>query len=98
MAIIEPDDPRLVFMPESAVVGANGTCNVMRDKFFCVHPEKGLVFWQLNRRRYGQLVGASPQCNTNKDIVISIRDKMYPWAEIKTFPIVLVPIDVSDYF
>ncbi len=95
---IEPDDPRMVYLPEADVLKASGHCGVMRDRWFCVHPERGLIFWQPDtRKRKGSLTGASPQCNSNESISQSIQAKLYPWAEVKFIPMVIVPIDVGDY-
>ena len=95
---ISPDDPRFVYLAESKAVDASGHCDVIRDAWFCVHPEKGLMFWQDNlRRRKGSLTGARPQCNRNEALARDLCARMYPWAEVKQIPLVIVPIDVSDY-
>lgn len=93
----DQDDPRLVYMAESNVTSSKGSCDVMKNRWFAVHPERGLVFWQPNGRRKGQLVGSAPQCNSDKNIAERVVAPMFPWAEIKFFETVIVPIDVSDY-
>lgn len=97
MAVICENDERLVFMPLESTLSANGMCNVVRDHWWCVHPKKGLVFWQDGKRRKGKLIGASVQANKNKSVTQHFGEKMYPWAEITLIPIVLVPVDLKDY-
>lgn len=92
-----PDDWRLVYMPETDIEKASGICNVMRDRWFMVHPERGLLFYQSNRRRKGQLRGASAQCNTDKAVVERLRQELWPWAELRFYERVIVPIDLGDY-
>lgn len=93
----EKDDWRLVFIPEDKVLDGKGHCDVMRNRWFAVCPERGLIFWQPNGRRKGQLRGASPQCNGDHSIALRIIAPIFPWAEIKRFDVVMLPIDVSDY-
>lgn len=95
--MVEQDDWRLVFMTESDVTAASGMCMAMRDRWFSVHPERGLLFWQDEKRRKGQVKGASPQCNGAEAIARDLADKMYPWAETRFYPLVLMPIDHRDY-
>jgi hypothetical protein len=95
--MIQPDDDRLVYLPEGDTLSATGMAQVLRDRWFSVHPERGLIFWQCEKRRKGQLRGASPQCNGSEAIARDLAARMYPWAETKFFPLVLVPINVSDY-
>jgi hypothetical protein len=94
---ISQDDPRLVFMPFDQVAAAKGFCNVVRDRWFVVHPERGLLFFQTDKRRIGKLLGAAAQCNANKQIATRIRDKMYPWAEVRQFALVMEPIAAGDF-
>ncbi|QIG70562.1 hypothetical protein PP744_gp093 [Rhizobium phage RHph_N38] len=95
--MIEPDDKRLVFLPETDILKASGTCDALRNRWFAVHPDKGLIFWQVETRRQGQLRGAFPQCNSSKHITEDLITRMYPWAEVKFFDLVLVPININDY-
>lgn len=88
---IDPNDPRYVFMTEADVLKAGGSVDAIRNRWWSVHPEKGLRFWQSMRGRQGKLEGASPQCNSNEEIVLSQGD------EVKFIPLVLAPINVSDY-
>lgn len=96
-ATIAPDDLRLVYMAETDVLAANGMVEVLRDRWFSVHPERGLIFWQAEKGRRGQLIGASPQCNSHEAIARSLASSMYPWAETRFFPLVLLPINLRDY-
>ena len=46
MTVIEPTDPRLKFVPEAeASVPPGGLIEHFKDRYWVVHPEKGLVYW-----------------------------------------------------
>lgn len=94
---MERDDPRLIFMPLDKVLEATGPVMAIRNVWWSVCPERGLIFYQTNPRRKGALRGSSPQYNATRDIAESIQNKLYPWAETRLVPIVLYPIDLSDY-
>lgn len=83
------------FMKESDVLSANGICQVYRDRFWIYCPARGLVFYTFQKR--DGIREATPQCNSQEFITISLRDRMYPWAEVKFFPLVLKPININDY-
>lgn len=84
---IEADDPRLLFLPFDQIEKGTGVCNVIRNSWWSVHPEKGLIFW----KRYVQddIQRASPQCNSVKEIADQVAGKLYPWAEIRQIPLVI---------
>lgn len=92
-----PDDPRLVFMPFDQVVAANGICAIIRDHWWSSDPERGLIFWQTECRREGKLIGASAQCNRDEGTARLLQQRLYPWAELRFEPLVIQPINVSDY-
>lgn len=41
--------------------------------------------------------GYSPQCNSNKDIVKSMCERMYPTCSVQQIPVVYLKINPSDY-
>lgn len=90
------DDPHNRFLALDQVDAASGLCNVLRDHWWLVHPEKGLCFYQRETRR-SDLKGASPWSNKNKQIAENIRDRHFPWASVQQVPLVLVPINPKDY-
>lgn len=95
---MEISDPRLVFMKKDEVLNTTGFCQILKDRWFVVHPETGdLVFYQPQKKRAGNLLGASPQCNSSENTAEYVRSKTYPWAEIKFFERVACPIDPKDY-
>lgn len=85
----DADDPRLIYMPLSDVDKATGPCELVRDAWWLVHPERGLVFWTRTPRK--GLRGASPQCNQNKAVVDHVAPSLWPWAEIRQIPLVMWP-------
>jgi len=94
---LDQDDWRLVYMLENEITEARGIVNIMTNRWFAVHPKRGLVFYQpQGGSRKGKFAGASPQCNGDERIARHIAKTM-PWAEIKFFDAVHVPIDPSDY-
>lgn len=90
-------DWRIVYLPENEAIAARGVTDAIRDAWWCVHPDKGLMFWQPLAKRKGKVLGAAPQCNANESITRLIMAKTYPWADVKQVPLVLCPIDVRDY-
>jgi hypothetical protein len=93
----EPTDPKLVFMPLDQATAANGMVQVIRDAYWAVCPERGLIFWQGDTRRSGQLRGASPQCNAAYGVASKLFPKSYPWADVRQIDLVLAPIEPRDY-
>jgi hypothetical protein len=64
---------------------------VMRDRYWAVHPERGLLFYVGRRsRRTG-----SPQCNDSRAIVERLCP---PFAEVRFLPVAFIPVDVSGDF
>jgi hypothetical protein len=76
------NDPRL-----SDVDRAQGPCEVIRNAYWAVHPERGLVFYTQTPRR--GLRGASPQCNQDRNVADRIVPHVMPWAEIRQIPLVM---------
>lgn len=90
MSVVPSDDKRLIFIPlEKAIVCPSGFVQHIKDHWWVVHPEKGLVFWDKKVM--------SPQCNSNESLTRRIWEQMYPWAEIKFIPSVFRTINPSDW-
>ena len=97
MSIIAEDDPRLVFIPIENAQKATGLCDI-RDNYWClVHPTKGIILWQLERKRHGNILGSILQGNRTRSITQMVQQKLYPWAEVQLIERVIIPIDVRDY-
>lgn len=90
------DSPNLRYLSLDQADAASGICNVMRDYWWVVHPERGLAFWQRDTKQSG-LRGASPWGNKNKAITEKIRDMHFPWASVQEVPLVLVSINPKDF-
>jgi hypothetical protein len=88
------DDPRLIYMPLDQVTAATGSVDTIRNAWWTVHPERGLVFWTQTPLR--GLRSASPQCNTDKNVSDMVSPRMFPWAEVRQIPLVLQPKDFSS--
>lgn len=75
-------DPRLfVAIQEDPQEGSV----VYRKRWWVTDSEGNPLFWKSGRDWY------APQCNSREDIVRSIQEKLYPWAEVKYFEIVIGP-------
>lgn len=82
------------FIPEknADIAPKNGFCQILRDHWWVVCPERGLAFfWSKGVKGLG-----SPKCNINESISRRLGSTI-PNAEIKFFPLVIVPIDMRDY-
>lgn len=84
-------------MPETEVLKSRGVCMVYHDYYFVTCPERGIVLYQDRKNRMGKILGASIQGHAVKETSEYLMKKMYPWAELKQIPLVLVPIVLSDY-
>lgn len=95
MKTIAENDPRLVFLPFDQVTNPpNGLCIHYKDRWWIVHPVKGLVFWvPAHTRKSFQ----HPQCNAQEFVARELMGKMYPWAETRLIPQVLVPSNPRDW-
>jgi len=72
---IAETDSRLSFIPVDAE-SPEGEVIHRKNRWWIVHPEKGLLIWR----------GFSAQCNSDKRIAESLRDRLYPWAEVRFIP------------
>lgn len=77
----------------------NGHMNVAVGRWWCVHPTKGLAFFNpksgngKRRSGHGNPYG-SPQCNRDE----AISKRLCPeWCEVKFVEVVYLPLIMSDY-
>jgi len=77
--VIDKNDKRLTFMPEDKVTATKGHCFAYHNYWWCICPERGLMFFNKH-----------PQANMNQQIGVDLMMRLYPWAELKQFPLVLV--------
>lgn len=77
----------LSYLPESEATTPTEGADVMLDRWWSVHPEKGLIFYKTY----------SPQCNSNEQIARNICAKLYPDALVKFIPVVFVPRRMQDH-
>jgi len=83
---VDIEDPRWIWLPIEDAEQAYDGDRVFMDKWWiCTH--KGLAFWSANRKRSF----AHPQCNNNEVVATTIRNKLYPWAEVRKYHKVYVP-------
>lgn len=82
------DDPHFVYIPlDQIVTEPDGLCQVVRNAYWAVHPERGLVFWK--RSTASDLI---PQYNSDKRVSDMIVPSQYPWAEVRQIPIVVLQV------
>ncbi len=81
-------ESRFRYIPlEKATVPPPGLIHHMKDMWWMVHPEKGLVFFDKMM---------SPQCNSIESITRRL-SAPYAWAEVRQIPSVFYSINPSDY-
>ena len=87
MEQVEDTDKRLSFLPlEKATNPPEGIIEHIKDRWWIVHPIKGLVFF----RKF------APQCNSNEELTKSLA-VMYPWSKVQFIPSVFRRINPRDY-
>lgn len=93
---IDEQDPRLVFIPMSmATVPPPGIIEHIKDKWWAVHPTKGLVFWGPKYK--SKNASPSPQHNGRREIAEGWFSEVYPWARVELIPSVFRPVNPRDY-
>lgn len=96
MSIAETD-PCLIFVPiEQASSPPSGLIKHIKDRWWSVHPTKGLIFYNPHKIRRKNDLG-SPQCNPNHSVSEYLTKEMYPWAECLFIPSVFFQIFPEDY-
>ncbi len=85
-----------VFMPFDKISEAGGIVNHIKNRWWIVHPEKGLCFHPYSDKSQ-RPQNCSPQCNSSRAIIESLRDRLRPEFEVRFFESVLQPIDIQDY-
>lgn len=94
MTGFEQEDPRIEFLSleEAMNPPREGFYNLMLDRWWMAHPEKGLVLYRPTKK----CRSAYPQCNSQKEIAERFLE-MYPWATLLLVKRCLIQIDVRDY-
>jgi len=77
---------RHVPLDKATALPTDGHWDVYADRWWCVDPEKGLLFY-----------GKAPQCNSNEGIARKIQAKAYPDAELRFIERVYLRHDCGDY-
>lgn len=90
---LEPDDPKLFYVPfDVAVTPPGGLIEHFKNRWWSVHPERGVIFFRSRKRDSG-----SAQCNGDEATARQLQARLYPWAECRFMPSVFRRIDISDY-
>lgn len=89
----------IFYVPESrAVEPAEGHAFV--NRWWTVHPEKGLAFYTTRRRSFelesGEQDEPSPQCNSDRFTAEHIQKRLYPDCITKQIPVVFVGHAVKE--
>lgn len=83
------DSPRLSFVPEEDLeLGQrySGQVTAVVNGYWAVHPERGLVVWGYGRKS----PQVYPQYNPDLRVAKKIVSALYPWAEVRKIPLVLL--------
>jgi hypothetical protein len=86
-----------IFLPVADIHKAAGIVNHIKNSWWSVHPEKGLMFFPYNYKKSKNLADAAPQCNTNEEIARRLNANLWPETEVRFFESVLQPINPRDY-
>lgn len=73
---------------EKATKPSPGIHNIICDAWWIVEDECILFFL----KNYG-----APQCNANKEVEESIRDRIHPGKKVVQLDAVFIPVDPRDY-
>ena len=87
MTPVSMDDKRLSYIPLEKSDTASGICMVYRNYWWSVHPERGLIMFKEH----------SPQCNPSEGVAHRIQMRLYPWAECRLIPLVILSVYPDDY-
>jgi hypothetical protein len=68
--------------------------SVYRDRWWAVHPDRGLLMYRGRRLKLYGGISVSPQCNPHKSIAEQLCP---PFAEVMFLDLVFVPIAVYDF-
>lgn len=80
------------FVPiEEAIIPPQGLINHLKDRWWVVHPEKGLAYYIGANGKH-----SSPQCN-GSEATMRHYEANCSWAEIRFIPSVFHKIDPQDY-
>lgn len=84
---MDADDKALSYIAFDKLTAESGIVSAIRDSWWSVHPERGVMIYKKH----------FPQCNSNENIGRRLTEKLYPWAETRFIPLVLVRVDPRDY-
>lgn len=77
---------QVLYVPISlATTPANGRCLV--DRYWTVHPERGLAFW-FEPKGYYRSEEPAPQCNSSEVVCLTMTVRLYPGHECRFVPVV----------
>lgn len=87
------------FIPkDAATTPAEGHCFV--NRWWTVHPEKGVAFYCSRRRSYelgpGEEDEPSPQCNSSEYTARTLQQRLYPDCTTELIPVVYVAPAITE--
>ena len=85
------------YVPEDvAVTPKNG--KVLCDRWWSVHPKKGLAFYNTSLRAtvYGEDNEPSPQCNVSESMCKNLNERLNPECVVKFFPVVFLQHAIDE--
>lgn len=92
---MDRDDNRLCFIAIENATKAQGLVDAYHNNWWGVCPERGLIFYDSTRK--GRIGRASPQCNQSESTARLLLGKSMPWAEVRQIPLVLKPVDYTEF-
>lgn len=85
-----------IYMPESDVLKATGVVMHIKDNWWVVDPDRGLIFYIRKPSILdAPFRNASPQCGKDREQITRLGGRQWPDAVIKLIPSVLYPVTVD---
>lgn len=92
---VPEDHPNIIYVPlAEACAPPKGFIEHFKDKWWIVHPERGVVMWRVGNKARNM---TAPQFNSSEEIARLVQQKMYPWAEVRQIPSVFKKVDPKDW-
>lgn len=85
-----------IYMPESDVLKSTGIVMHVKDHYWAVDPDRGLIFYIRQPSALdAPFRNASPQSNKDRVTIERLAGRSWPDAVIKFIPSVLYPVTVD---
>lgn len=88
---MEENNDQIVYIRESDFSAPKDGYTAYVNHWWCYVEGRGLMFYRVARK----MKYLSPQCNSDKDVATIVRDKLYPWADLRFVPVLYLPQELT---